>query len=75
MLGLIGCLLAGLAVGPVNGWMVRYAGVNPVITTIAMLSVLQGFALFCGRRRAAWSITGFTEFLQTQIGPLRHPAS
>ncbi len=27
--------------------MVRFVGVNPVITTIATLSVLQGFALYC----------------------------
>ena len=72
-LGLIGCLLAGLAVGSVNGWMVRYAGVNPVITTIAMLSVLQGIALLLRPTPGGLVNTGFTEFLRVEIGPL--PAS
>ena len=43
--GTLACLAAGLAVGVINGTMVRRLHINPVITTIAMLSVLQGVAL------------------------------
>ena len=43
--GTLACLGAGLAVGVINGTMVRRLHINPVITTIAMLSVLQGVAL------------------------------
>ena len=53
--------------------MVRYAGVNPVITTIAMLSVLQGIALLLRPTPGGLVNPGFTEFLRIEIGPL--PAS
>ncbi|MGD9537174.1 MAG: ATP-binding cassette domain-containing protein [Alphaproteobacteria bacterium] len=43
--GALLCLGAGIAVGSANGAMVRRLHINPVITTIAMLSVLQGIAL------------------------------
>jgi ribose transport system ATP-binding protein len=69
-LGLAGCLLAGLAVGSFNGWMVRFAGVNPVITTIAMLSVLQGIALMLRPTPGGLVNPAFTEFLRAQVGPL-----
>ena len=72
-LGIIACLLAGLAVGAVNGAMVRYAGVNPVITTIAMLSVLQGIALMLRPTPGGLVNPGVTQFLQIELGAL--PAS
>jgi ribose transport system ATP-binding protein len=72
-LGIVACLLAGLAVGAVNGAMVRYAGVNPVITTIAMLSVLQGIALMLRPTPGGLVNPGFTQFLQIELGAL--PAS
>ena len=43
--GTLACLGIGVLVGVVNGGMVRRLHINPVITTIAMLSVLQGVAL------------------------------
>lgn len=43
--GTLLCLLIGLAVGLMNGTMVRRLKINPVITTIATLSILQGIAL------------------------------
>lgn len=73
VLGLAGCLLIGLLAGLFNGWMVRFAGVNPVITTIAMLSVFQGVALMLRSTPGGLINPQFTEFLQIQIGPL--PAS
>ena len=73
LFGVGGCLLAGIVVGAVNGWMVRFAGVNPVITTIAMLSVLQGLALMLRPTPGGLVDPGFTGFLRLEIGFL--PAS
>ncbi len=73
LLGIIVCLAVGAAVGLVNGGMVRFVGVNAVITTIATLSVLQGLALY-GRPSPLGSISPeFNELLQTRIGSV--PAS
>lgn len=68
-LGLAGCLIIGLAAGLFNGWMVRFAGVNPVITTIAMLSVFQGVALLLRSTPGGLVNPQFTEFLKLQVGP------
>jgi ribose transport system ATP-binding protein len=68
--GIVGCLLAGLVVGSFNGWMVRFAGVNSVITTVAMLSVLGGIALMLRPTPGGLVNPGITEFLRTPIGPI-----
>jgi ribose transport system ATP-binding protein len=68
LLGVLICVAVGAAVGLVNGGMVRFVGVNAVITTIATLSVLQGFALY-GRPSPLGSISPeFIELLQTRVG-------
>lgn len=68
IVGTIGCLLIGAAAGTINGLMVRYAKINAVITTIAMLSILQGFALI-GRPIPNGAIDShFTEFLRWRVG-------
>lgn len=68
LLGIIGCLAIGLIVGLVNGVLVRYAKINAIITTIAMLSVLQGLALV-GRPTPSGLISqDFTEFLRMRVG-------
>ena len=70
LVGVAICLLVGAAVGFVNGFMVRFIGVNPVITTIAMLSVLQGLALY-GRPSPFGVISqDFIDVLQTSIGTI-----
>jgi ribose transport system ATP-binding protein len=70
LLGIAVCLLVGAVVGLVNGFMVRFVGVNPVITTIAMLSVLQGLALY-GRPSPFGVISqDFIDVLQTSIGTI-----
>jgi ribose transport system ATP-binding protein len=67
-MGILACLVVGVAVGLTNGALVRHVGINSVITTIAMLSVLQGFALF-GRPSPFGTIsTEFTGLLKTRIG-------
>jgi ribose transport system ATP-binding protein len=70
MVGVLVCLLVGVVVGIANGFMVRFIGVNPVITTIAMLSILQGLALY-GRPSPFGVISqDFINFLQTSIGTI-----
>ena len=64
------CLLVGAVVGLVNGFVVRFIGVNPVITTIAMLSILQGLALY-GRPSPFGVISqDFIDVLQTSVGTI-----
>jgi ribose transport system ATP-binding protein len=68
VVGILGCLAIGVAVGTVNGFLVRYAGVNSIITTIAILSVLQGVALI-GRPTPDGTINSdFTDFLKLRVG-------
>jgi ribose transport system ATP-binding protein len=68
--GIAVCLLVGVAAGLANGIMVRYVGVNPVITTIATLSILQGFALY-GRPSPSGVISqDFIDILQTSVGTI-----
>ena len=68
VLGVVLCLVAGAIVGLANGAMVRVVGVNSVIATIAMLSVLQGFALY-GRPSPFGVINqDFMDVLQTRVG-------
>ena len=68
--GVAVCLLVGVVVGIANGFMVRFIGVNPVITTIAMLSILQGFALY-GRPSPFGVISQpFIDVLQTSINTI-----
>ena len=68
ILGVLACLVVGLAVGLANGTLVRYVGMNSVITTIAMLSVLQGFALLARPSPFGTISTEFTALLKTRVG-------
>jgi ribose transport system ATP-binding protein len=66
--GTLCCLAVGAAVGSFNGFLVRYAKVNAIITTIAMLSVLQGAALI-GRPIPDGAIdSDFATFLKFHVG-------
>ena len=65
--GTLACLGAGLAVGIINGTMVRRLRINPVITTIAMLSVLQGVALHFRPVPTGLVEPGFMAALRTRV--------
>jgi ribose transport system ATP-binding protein len=66
--GITLCRLAGIVGGGVNGPLVRGVGINPVITTIATLSVVQGVALYL-RPSPGGSINGdFMDLLAFQVG-------
>lgn len=66
--GTLACLGVGVAVGAINGGMVRRLHINPVITTIAMLSVLQGIALLLRPVPGGFINSSFTGFLTTRAG-------
>ena len=65
--GTLACLGAGVAVGIINGTMVRRLHINPVITTIAMLSVLQGVALHFRPVPTGLVEPGFMAALRTRV--------
>jgi ribose transport system ATP-binding protein len=65
LLGTLVCLAVGIVVGLVNGSLVRRVGINSVITTIAMLSVVQGIALYL--RPSPFGVIS-EDFIQTRIG-------
>jgi ribose transport system ATP-binding protein len=68
LFGVAICLLVGLAVGVANGVLIRFVGINSVITTIATLSVIQGIAL-CLRPSPLGAISDdFMELLRTRVG-------
>jgi ribose transport system ATP-binding protein len=61
------CLLTGVVVGGANGALVRGVGINPVITTIATLSVIQGFALYLRPSPGGAINTDFMDLLAFQV--------
>jgi ribose transport system ATP-binding protein len=65
--GVLLCLAIGLVVGAINGAMVRRLRINPVITTIAMLSVLQGIALYLRPVPGGFISPQFMEALTTRV--------
>ncbi len=65
--GTLACLAAGVAVGLINGAMIRKLRINPVITTIAMLSVLQGIALHFRPTAGGLIAPAFMEALRARI--------
>ena len=68
LLGVGACLLIGIAAGVINGILVRYAKINAVITTIAMLSVLQGVALIGRPTPGGLLSQDFTGLLRYKVG-------
>jgi ribose transport system ATP-binding protein len=68
LLGALVCVGAGILVGLTNGALVRFVGINSVITTIAMLSVVQGIALYLRPSPFGVISEDFIDFFQTRLG-------
>ena len=68
LFGALVCLAVGIVVGLTNGVLVRRVGINSVITTIAMLSVVQGIALYLRPSPFGVISEDFIDFFQTRIG-------
>jgi ribose transport system ATP-binding protein len=67
LLGVLVCLAIGIVVGLSNGFMIRKVRINSVITTIAMLSVVQGAALYLRPSPGGVIDEDFVDFLQTRV--------
>lgn len=59
-----GALITGITVGLTNGLLVAKVGVNPLITTLGMMSVIQGVVLLLG---GGFAVTGLPPSL-TNLG-------
>ena len=68
LLGSLACLAAGILIGLTNGALVRFVGINSVITTIAMLSVVQGIALYLRPSPFGVISEDFIDFFQARLG-------
>jgi ribose transport system ATP-binding protein len=68
VLGVVLCLAVGIVVGLTNGVLIRFVGINSVITTIAMLSIVQGVALYLRPSPLGAINDDFIELLKTRIG-------
>lgn len=64
--GLIACILAGVAVGALNGILVAHFGINSLIATLGMLGVGGGVALILTGN--GQDIIGFPVELQSEFG-------
>ena len=68
LVGTVVCVAVGVLVGLSNGALVRYVGINSVITTIAMLSFVQGIALYLRPSPFGVISEDFVDFFQTRVG-------
>jgi ribose transport system ATP-binding protein len=68
LLGSLVCLAVGIIVGLTNGTLLRRVGINSVITTVAMLSVVQGVALYLRPSPFGVISEDFIDFFQTRVG-------
>ena len=67
-LGLACGMLAGLAVGAANGFVVGYLGVSPLIATLGALNIGRGLALVIAGGTAVYSFPSwYTDFGSTRI--------
>ena len=66
--GILLCLAVGVAVGLLNGSIVRLLGVSPIITTIATLGILQGIALLLRPEPGGPIGLGLSDAVNAKIG-------
>jgi ribose/xylose/arabinose/galactoside ABC-type transport system permease subunit len=70
-LGLTGALLAGLALGLLNGWLIAYAGVNPFVATLGTATVVRGLIYVTTNATPFFGVPmGFTVVGLGRTGPL-----
>jgi ribose transport system permease protein/ribose transport system ATP-binding protein len=67
-LGVLAALAIGAGVGLVNGATIRFVGINSVITTIAMFSILQGIALYLRPTPIGTISDDFMSLLSSRLG-------
>ena len=74
-LGVVGALLAGLALGLLNGWLIAYVGVNPFVATLGTATVTRGLIYVATNATPFFGVPyGFTEVGLGRTGPLPNAA-
>lgn len=74
ILCVIGGLLAGAAIGAINGIVVAKMGINPFVTTLAMLNMGRGLLLVLTNGKNVSNLPeNFTWIGQQKIGPIQLP--
>jgi len=66
-------LASGLGIGLINGFFVAVVGVNPLITTLGTMSMVQGVTLLVSQSGVANLPAGFTTLGQGTIGGVQYP--
>ncbi|MGA8652030.1 MAG: ABC transporter permease [Xanthobacteraceae bacterium] len=66
----LGCLLAGIAVGLLNGWLVSYVRLNPFIITLAVGMAVQGLTLEIMNEPSGLVVSGFRQIASAAFGPV-----
>src|SRR5262249_416216 len=62
LVGVVGCLLTGLAVGLFNGVLIAYVGVNPFVSTLGTMTILRGLTFVWTNATPVFGVPiGFTE--------------
>ena len=70
-LGIAGALVAGLALGLLNGWLIAYAGVNPFVATLGTATVVRGLIYVSTNATPFFGVPmGFTVVGLGRTGPL-----
>ena len=69
--GIVGALVAGLALGLLNGWLIAYAGVNPFVATLGTATVVRGLIYVTTNATPLFGVPmGFTVVGLGRTGPL-----
>jgi ribose transport system permease protein/ribose transport system ATP-binding protein len=68
VLGLVGCLAIGVAIGLLNSFIIRGLNVSPVIATIATLGILAGVAILIRPTPGGGISVGLTNVLTASAG-------
>lgn len=70
-IGILGALVAGLALGLLNGWLIAYAGVNPFVATLGTATVVRGLIYVTTNATPFFGVPmGFTVVGLGRTGPL-----
>jgi ribose transport system ATP-binding protein len=67
VLGFLIMIGAAIAVGTINGTLIRFAKFTPIAATLAMYVALQGVSLLLRHTQGGYISTGITEAIETKV--------
>ena len=70
ILGLVLMLAVAVAVGLINGSLIRFGRFTPIAATLATYIALGGFALLLRPQQGGFFTQGFQDFVNTSYGPI-----